>query len=560
MNPVRILDAHGRELPPSMRRTVSSRPRAYGPPAGGSGFGGGLAPFEAADVYGDHMAAWRPYLWSPDAELNLYRDRIVARVRDLVRNDGWASGAVTRILDNAVGGSFRPKSKPDYRALQAYTGNKAFDAVWAHEYSRALEAAFRIWAEDPGRWCDAARTMLFRQLMYVGFRHNLVDGDALAVMQWLPERVGPGRAHYATAVQLVDPDRLSNPQLVFDQQWMRGGVEIDDLGAATGYWIREAHQGDWFNVAKSLKWDKVPRETAWGRPVVVHHFDHHRAGQHRGGAGVLTPVMARLKMLAKYDAVELDAAIVNSIFGAYIESPFDHEILQDALGQSAHVNQYQDERAAYHGGKRTMLSGVAMPMLFPGEKIGTVAAARPTSNFPEFEKRVLANAASALGLSAQQVSQDWSDVNYSSARAALLEAWKTMRRRRDDFAAGFGQPIWTAFVEEAFDGDDIRAVLPAGAPDFIECRHAYARARWLGPGRGWIDPVAEKEGAILGLAAGLSTLEDEVAENEGRDWEEILDQQAREREAFAERGMPVPDYGAIKPSVKQAPDTQGATE
>ena len=29
-------------------------------------------------------------------------------------------------------------------------------------------------------------------------------------------------------------------------------------------------------------------------------------------------------------------------------------------------------------------------------------------------------AAAALGLSTQQVTQDWSDVNYSSARAALL--------------------------------------------------------------------------------------------------------------------------------------------
>lgn len=557
MSAVRLLDPYGRELPPSMRGGAS-RPMAYGPPVGGSGFGGGIAPYEAADIYGDHMAAWRPYLWSPDAELNLFRDRIVSRVRDLVRNDGWASGAVTRILDNVIGGNFRPKAKPDYRALAHYTGNKSFDAVWAHEYSLALEAAFRSWANDPGRWCDASRTMLFEQMMYVGFRHKLIDGDALFVMQWLLERVGAGRARFATAVQVVDPDRLSNPQLVFDTQWMRGGVEIDDLGAATGYWIREAHQGDWFAAAKSLKWDKVPRETAWGRPIVVHDFDHHRAAQHRGGAGVLTPVLARLKMLAKYDAVELDAAIVNSIFGAYIESPFDHSILQDALGEGAHLNQYQDQRAGYHHERRTQLSGVAMPMLFPGEKIGTVAAARPTSNFPEFEKRVLANAASALGLSAQQVSQDWSDVNYSSARAALLEAWKTMIRRRHDFAAGSAQPVWTAWVEEAFEVEDLP--LPNGAPDFIDCRHAYSRARWLGPGRGWVDPVAEKEGAILGLAAGLSTLEDEVAENEGRDYEEILDQQARERQAFIDRGLPVPDYGAIKPSVKQAPDTQGATE
>src|SRR5690348_5824770 len=78
---------------------------------------GGNAPYDAADIYGSHVAAWRPYLWSPDGEIDMFRNRFVARVRDLVRNDGWASGAVTRILDNAIGGHFRPNIKPDYKAL-----------------------------------------------------------------------------------------------------------------------------------------------------------------------------------------------------------------------------------------------------------------------------------------------------------------------------------------------------------------------------------------------------------------------------------------------------------
>jgi capsid protein len=133
-----------------------------------------------------------------------------------------------------------------------------------------------------------------------------------------------------------------------------------------------------------------------------------------------------------------------------------------------------------------------------------------------------------------------------------------MRRRRDDYAAGFAHPIWTAWVEEAFDADDLP--LPAGAPEFLECRHAYARARWLGPGRGWVDPVAEKEGAILGIAAGLSSQQEEIEENVGRDLEEILDEQAEARQLYAERGMDYPDFGAMKPSVKSGADEMGNTK
>ena len=69
-----------------------------------------------------------------------------------------------------------------------------------------------------------------------------------------------------------------------------------------------------------------------------------------------------------------------------------------------------------------------------------------------------------------------------------------------------------------------------------------SKCKWLGPGRGWVDPVAEKQGAVLGMAAGLSTLEVEAAENSGDDWEEIIDQRALEIKKFKENGIPLPDW------------------
>jgi capsid protein len=56
--------------------------------------GGSRVPYDAADSFSDQLANWQPALWSPDNEINIYRDRIVSRARDLVRNDGWANGAV----------------------------------------------------------------------------------------------------------------------------------------------------------------------------------------------------------------------------------------------------------------------------------------------------------------------------------------------------------------------------------------------------------------------------------------------------------------------------------
>ncbi len=502
--------------------------------------GGGISPYDAGDNQSPHMQAWRPYLGSPDGDLNLYRDRIVSRVRDMVRNDGWASGGVTAILDNAIGASFRPVAKPDHRSLKAWSGISAFDAVWADEFGKAVEARYRNWADDPAKYCDVTRNQTISQMMYLAFRHYLVDGDALAVMEYIPERVGPGRAHYATSVHLIDPDRLSNPNNTIDLQKIRGGVEIDDYGAASHYHIRRAHQGDYFTAAQSYIWDRVPRETDWGRPVVIHYYDLERAGQHRGGAGALTSILQRLKMLVKYDEVELDAAIVNAIFSAYVESPYDPAMVEEAMSDGgAAVAHYQEQRAAFHEERKMTLGGVRIPHFFPGEKLSTVNAARPTSNFDVFESAVLRNAAAGMGLSYEQLSRDYSKTNYSSARQSMLEVWKTMSRRRVNFGISFASPIYACFLEEAMERDDLP--LPIGAPSFMECRTAYARARWMGPGRGWVDPVKERQGSILGMQSGLSTLESEAAE-QGRDWEDDLAQRQIEVRAYREAGVPLPEW------------------
>lgn len=539
-NDVRILGVNGQPLPPS-------RPRY------GALQGSGRVPYDAADSFSDQMADWQPTLWSPDNEINIYRDRMVSRVRDMVRNDGWASGTVTRILDNAVGAVFRPIFKPDYRYLQIITGISGFDAKWAEEYSRYMGAHWRAWADDEGRWNDYERKLTVSQQLRLLLRHKLVDGDSLALMHYDLDRLGYGKASYATAVQVVDPDRLSNPQQNFDLLNVRGGVEIDDNSAARAYYIREAHMGDWWSGAKTQTWKRIPRETPWGRPIVIHDFEHDRAGQHRG-VSIFAPVVQRLKMLIKYDQTELESAILNAMFGAFIQSPYDPAMVDDALGDDS-LGAYQDERIDFHNDRRISLKGGSrIPILFPGENITTVNAARPYSNFSVFQDAFLRNITAATGLSTQQITQDWSSVNYSSARAAMLEAWKTLLRRRIEFSIGTAQPIAACFVEEIHSLGGVP--LPDGAPDFLEARTAYSRAQWMGPGRGWVDPVAEKKGAILGLDAGMSTLEMEVAENVGEDYETLLEQRALEVAKLKELGLPLPEWAQQEDASKTVTDPE----
>lgn len=540
-----IVNAQGQPFAP-----VSPRPRADYPggvpsmPAPST-----LFPYTASHIETPEMGGWFPTIHSPDYEINVYRDRMVARARDLARNDGWANGGITRILDNTVGAHMRLSANPDYRALSRF--NKAFDAVWADEFRQAVEALWRGYSEDVGHYNDLTRQLTVSQQFRLAMRHKLIDGEDLLVAYWMPERIGRGAAQYATSFLVVDPDRLSNPYQQFDTKYMRGGVELDEYGVPLAYHIRKAHQNDLYNTVESMEWVRVEREDEDGWRRVIHDFDRDRSGQNRG-LSIFTPVLSHAKMLARYYGIELQAATVATIFGTYVTSPYDPEMVESAMStDGGELGMYQAIREAWHEDRPAMLGGVRVPTLAPGESINQVAAAHPHDGFADFSHEMLRCIAAAMGISAEQITQDWSKTNYSSARAALLESWKTLTRRTTEFKVGTCTPFYASWLQEAMERGDLDEVLPRGRrPEFIDAATAYSRCDWLGVARGWVDPVKEKQGAQIGMEIGLSTLKRECAE-QGLDWEEVIDQRAIEIAKFEDKGLPVPEWGA--PVVMAAP-------
>ncbi|MDE8344641.1 MAG: phage portal protein [Acidocella sp.] len=501
-------------------------------------------PYDAATRYGNDIADWYPFLRSPDSEINLDSDLIRARSRDLVRNDGWASGSITRITDSMVGSNFHVVPQPNWRVLQRMYG-PTFDATWAAEYRSAVMAEWRMWAEDPLFYCDATRSMSATQMFYLLARHKLIDGDALVMPQWMPERVGYGAARYATALRVIDPDRLSNPYEMMDTHNLRGGVEVDGDQAPVAYHIRRAHQNDYYDTGLSMIWDRFERQTPWGRPLVIHDCDSDRADQHRG-LGILTPVLSRFKVLARYDQVALQAAVMRTVVGFFIKSPFDAEQVRQAMeigdnDRSMLLSGYQTIRNSLGEEGGVSMGGARMPVLAPGEDIATAQSQNEAEDFDTFEHTFLRSIAAATGESAEEISKDYSKTNYSSARAALLSVWRRMLTRRANFTAGTATPIYNCVLEEMMDRPGLLP-LPDGAPDFVSMRAAYARCKWIGPGRGWIDPVKERAGELMGLDAGFGTLDQSCADIGGTYWEDVLDERAVEEAYFKSKGLTRPDW------------------
>lgn len=463
-----------------------------------------------------HLAAWNPYPGSADADLLPDLSTLMARSRDLSRNNGLMTGGMQTLRDNIVGSTLRLSALPDYRLL-------GWSREKAREWANDVEAQFRSWADTAE--CDAARTLNLLGLTLQMLGGAMLNGDAVALPLWLPR---PGQA-WATRLMIVEADRLCTPPEKRGAEDVRGGIRFGPHGDPLAYYILKKHPGDAL-LGKGMdyaEWEEIPAFTAWGRKRVIHLHDKERSGQSRGKP-VVAGVMRELRMAGEYASNELKASVTNSLIAAFLESDQDTQSMAEMLGDGAAAFNAQiadSARAAF-----SRLRGPALITIPPGTRVNTVAPGRPNPAFDAFMKAALRHIAAGMNMPYELLLKDFSQTSYSSARAALLEAWRYFNGRRRWITDYFLRDVYDLWLEEAVNSGRVQA------PGYYERRYAYARARFLFGGRGWVDPVKDAQAAEIRLRAGLSTLERECAE-QGEDWEEVMDQQQTERQMLHERGL-----------------------
>lgn len=478
-----------------------------------------------ADRLNPDLHSWNPVLRSADAEILPEWSTLVARTRDMGRNNGYAAGAIQTHLDNIVGTGLRLSAKPDWRAL-------GLSAEWAEEWSRNTEARWRQYAEDIDCNSDYSRQLNFAGQLGQGYRSYLTSSELLGTIEWRPR---PG-VRYATCVQMVLPDRLCNPLGASDGPALRGGVRIDPVtGEALGYHIRNGHPNDaGLSGLGSMRWQYVPATTDWGRRRVIHIFDAEQPGQHRGKPGFAS-VLSQMRVMDRYQKAALQAAIVNAMYAAVIESDLGSAEVAGALGGTSPLDTYMQAKSAFAKEVGPVhFDGARVTHLLPGEKLNLLSAEHPSAAFSEFEAATLRHIAAGLNLSYEQLSRDYSKTNYSSARASLLEAWRFFMGRRHQVAARFAAHVYAAWLEEAIDLGDVE--IPKGAPSFYEAKTAWTKALWIGAPKGHIDELKEMNARQIQYGLYTTTLEKLCAE-QGEDWEEVLEQRARESRRMTSLGI-----------------------
>lgn len=475
---------------------------------------------------------------SPNEDIHWNNATLRQRGRMLYMSAPVATSAINTNRTKVVGTGLTLKSAVSREIL-------GLSPEAAKNWQRKTEAEWKLWAGKKQN-CDAIGMNTFLGLQQLTLLSWLQSGDVFALLKRTnPTPVNP----YGLRIHLVEADRISTPTeyaggmgllaITDGKNSATGnriydGVEIDNGGAVVAYHVRNTYP--WQITTEETRWERVAAYgEKTGLPNILHIMSSERPDQYRG-VTYLAQIVEPLLQLRRYTESELMAALIQSFFTAWIttgtasdEIPINEVGAGDIAGiptenpGSSNLSHSPNE---YEMGPGTVAH------LEDGEDIKFGSPNIPAASFEAFTKTLCRLMGAALEIPCEVLLKEYNS-SYSASRAALLEAWEAFKMRRKWLVDSFCQPVYEVWLAEAVARGRIQA------PGFWEdplVRNAWSSARWIGPVQGQLDPLKEANAAVITVNHGFKTHEQVTREMGGGDWEENVEQLARENTMLTAAG------------------------
>lgn len=516
----KVLDASGHPWRPTATQAEQLYPASFDS-------------YKGASTVRRQGALWAVGSGSADADFLPEQETLRARSRDQYRNNPIAAGAGRTMRLGTIGSGLR--LRPDVDAEMLGLSDDETDTL-----NRQILSEWNLFSDSVE--CDVTRTSDFFGLQDLAFNAMHESGDCLVLLPFFSR---PGSV-YSTRVQVVESDRVSTPADKLETDTLLAGVKLDKYGAPEGYYVSKRHPNEYALTVDSFQWDFYKAFSGTGRKNTWLLYDRERPGQTRG-VPWLAVVIESLKQLERYADAELQAAVVAGAFTVFVTSPES-----DGFIPTGSISLNNESPT---GSRDYALDYGAVVGLAPGEQIQTATPGRPNTAFAGFVEAILTQVGAATGVPYELLVSRF-QASYSASRAALLEADKFFKAKRARFAKRFCQPVFEAFLQEAV----LRGRLQL--PGFVDpaLKKAYARATWVGPTSGQLDPVKETKAARDRVSLNVSTLGKEAAETSGEDFESIVRQRAREERLLKKAGLLAPVYPSHQQLTPELLDPEKALE
>lgn len=311
--------------------------------------------------------------------------------RDLRRNNGWAANGIRVIVRNTIGWGILPKPAKDNRRRS----------------EKAL-ATWTAWAESTA--CDYDGRLNFRGIQRLAMETIVESGEVLIVRQ--PAAASDGLA-IPMRLQVLEPDYLDhhrNGVIGADGGPIIDGVEFDKRGKRVAYWLFATHPGASRLATARFESVRVPADR------VLHVYRVDRPGQVRG-VPWLASAIARLRDLDDYEDAELMQAKIAACFAAFVTDLDGSAPSLGAPGTDANNNPIESLEPGH------------IAYLKPGQSV--TMATPPRAQDGAFSVRNLRRIAASLPVPYEELTGDYSQVNFSSARMSRLAHWGSVGEWRE---------------------------------------------------------------------------------------------------------------------------------
>jgi len=411
------------------------------------------------------------------------------------RDDSIGSGLVKRFERNVIGSELRP---------QAETGDENKD--------RFLESIWDSRKND----LDPINNLEQGEFQRLVFASAFIGGEVLVIPVVFPPLEGERRR---LQFQIKESDFIGTPLGEQGKRNIVDGIERDNFGRKVAYWVSNVHPSriglSSIQINKEFKRYRVNE--------VVHVGFVDRSGQTRC-VSRFHSVLQDLKDLDFLFTAGLQRLEIATALALIIESGEDLQSIMDQNAMPGLANETGKEPI------ESRLEPGAILGLRPGEKASTLIPNFPTPELFPFVRMIAMRIGSALGITWEEVLNNYADDNYSSARTGILESRVTYKLFHHWFTNRCMTPIWSWVMQDEFLRNPSRF-------DGIN-RDDLNKVRWVAPGKSWVDPQKEVVANIKAENAGHISLE-EIYGARGLYWEDELRQIAKERRLREELGIPV---------------------
>ncbi|TPI16580.1 phage portal protein [Mesorhizobium sp. B4-1-1] len=420
---------------------------------------------------------------------------VAARAQNYVMNNATGARIAQALPDQLVGTGIVPRAGHPVETVR-----------------KMLARGFSLWADQ----ADADGRCDFFGIQLGLVRDMVVLGEGLGV--WMADAMTG-----APQMRRLHPEQLDRSKS--DGRLINDGVEFDAFGRIVAYWIRRAGPNLDALSAAALAPER------WPAADVVHIFRPLFPGQIRG-LSWLTPVLVPANTLVQLIDAMIERCRVSALHVGFIVAPDGEPV-------------YEGE--TYNGTTDVAMEPGAMVDIPPGTDV-RFSEPPDAGNVPEFVASILRMIAAGVGMAAEQLSGDYSQVNYSSARAALLEFRRFAQTiQHQVIVFQLCRPAWRRFLLwQVLSGRISATAFRTAEADFMA-------VKWLPPKWDWVDPLKDSEAAVLQINNRLVSRAQVVAE-QGYDIEELDAEIAADQARMKRLGIePVVLPAAPAPSPEPAP-------